>query len=647
MITPSRPPDTYKCKKAILKNVMNDNDAFLRITDAVIRMNHLTILVYQFIKAYYLYCIDTNIQVPTIDEDGNFVGLVFRVVSQGSNRGPPLKYTNAIIVKELESFYEAHFKQVLYEPPISRHKLSGCIGYAKVTIMTGFQNNIKVHFMRHLFGYINVVFDEVNKEVYESLITKSKKKIYRVELRRELKKVKNDILNNTLTAEEKYHKWITENRSKIVPSEYEVSIPYDVKVTPLKYLQFMIYMNTHLEKMGKRQFHCFPLRTDIVPKCIEIDTATLLELCMDTDTKQYRNGKNAIENAKPFLWDKYFKMNNKAFTHNKDYTFDYGIKTDGVSISTRFILKKFYNKKVPKSNAFAGDEFPYLEDLSKEQQKDLKEAHCVYVDPNKGNLIYCIDDDDKVFRYTRAQRLNETKRLKAQKTIKKFKKEHNISAIETTISEHNSKTCDFKTFMNYLKAKNIANVKLFEHYEKDFIRKLKLRTYINTQRSESKLIRNLNTVYKTDERPVVMIYGDCNIGKQMKHIISTPMIGLKRTIAKVFPVINFDEYRTSCLDWRTEKYNNNAKVMDKHGKTKKLHSVLVSTIPNNENTECKTSFQNRDRNSVLNIKKITKWYLEKGERIYNYRRDIKLPERNLEEKTVTVSAMKSSKHCIT
>jgi len=98
-----------------------------------------------------------------------------------------------------------------------------------------------------------------------------------------------------------------------------------------------------------------------------------------------------------------------------------------------------------------------------------------------------------------------------------------------------------------------------------------------------------------------------------------------------FPVINFDEYRTSCLDWRTEKYNNNAKVMDKHGKTKKLHSVLVYTIPTNDKTECKTSFQNRDRNSVLNIKKLTKWYLEKGERIYNYRRDIKLPERNLEE----------------
>jgi hypothetical protein len=79
--------------------------------------------------------------------------------------------------------------------------------------------------MRHLFGYINVVFDEANKDIYESLITKAKQKVYRIELRRELKKVKNDILNNTLTADKKYHKWITENRPKIVPSVYAVSIP--------------------------------------------------------------------------------------------------------------------------------------------------------------------------------------------------------------------------------------------------------------------------------------------------------------------------------------------------------------------------------------------------------------------------------------
>ena len=46
----------------------------------------------------------------------------------------------------------------------------------------------------------------------------------------------------------------------------------------------------------------------------------------------------------------------------------------------------------------------------------------MYVDPGKTNIIYCIDDDDNVFRYTRKQRLFETKRLRTQKIVKNIKK---------------------------------------------------------------------------------------------------------------------------------------------------------------------------------------------------------------------------------
>jgi len=105
------------------------------------------------------------------------------------------------------------------------------------------------------------------------------------------------------------------------------------------------------------------------------------------------------------------------------------------------------------------------------------------------------------------------------------------------------------------------------------------------------------------------------------------MIGLKRKISKYFDVINFDEFRTSCLDWRTEKYNNNVNIKyNKNGllKTKKLHAVLVSDIPTLNSSICKKSFQNRDRNSVLNIRKLTHYYLETKERIERYKRGIKL-----------------------
>lgn len=59
-----------------------------------------------------------------------------------------------------------------------------------------------------------------------------------------------------------------------------------------------------------------------------------------------------------------------------------------------------------------------------------------------------------------------------------------------------------------MKAKNKANVKLFEHYEKEFIRKLKLRTYINTQRSESKLIHNMKKIYDENKKEIVICHGD-------------------------------------------------------------------------------------------------------------------------------------------
>ena len=57
---------------------------------------------------------------------------------------------------------------------------------------------------------------------------------------------------------------------------------------------------------------------------------------------------------------------------------------------------------------------------------------------------------------------------------------------QTEISEQSSKTCNYEKFKEYLRVKSKANKELFEHYEKEFIRKLKLRTFINTQRSESK-----------------------------------------------------------------------------------------------------------------------------------------------------------------
>jgi hypothetical protein len=607
-----KPPDLpfYKCIKCPIKNIIKDDNALYRIKDAVIKTNKIIISTYQFMKLYCLHELKVTQSLPIIDK--NFVNKCIMVVSNGDNRGPPLKCENKILFEKLSKFYDKEFKQLCVGEKQSSKKINQILNYSIVVIITSYENNIKCHFINRLFRYINKVFHDDNKDTKKETI-------------KELKKVKNDILNNTLKSDKKYHKWIKKNRTKLIPKEYNKSIPYDVKKEPLKYFPFMIHINNQLQKLEMKQFHCFPLRKDVVPKSIELDTAGLLELMIDNDSKKYRNGKNAIEQAKKELWGKFFKTDNCVFKHGKNYIFDYSIKTDGISISIRFIRKDKYGKKVRQQKNIDNNDFIYIDNLKKKEIKNIKQnCNVVYIDPNKGNLIYCVDNNNKFFRYTRKQRLRETQRLKHQKIINNFKDENNLKEIETSISDKNSKTCNYVKFKQYLKAKNKANDKLFEHYEKEFIRKLKLRTYINTQRSESKLINNMKKIYSENKKEIVICHGDWGISKQMKHIISTPQIGMKRMLKKYFKVYNVDEFRTSCLDNRTEEKNNNAFIKRKNGKNKKLHSVLVSTIPKLNSSECKTSYQNRDRNSVLNIRKIVKMWFDKKERPYRYRRNIKL-----------------------
>ena len=609
-------PDIYKCCKTQLKNITKDSFVIDRIKDAVIRSNHIIITTYQFIKAYYLYQYDNELDLPTIDK--NFIDKCFKVVSKRTGGGRPIKVDNKSLLEQLTSFYNDQFAEVLDEEKVKNLKLNQVLAYAKVSMMTAFTNNIKIHFFSRLFRFVNASFplpEDSTKEV-----------IYKQ--RSELKAVKSDLVNKTLKSNPKYHDWIKAIRDKVLPTKYTKSYPYDVKANPMKYLSHMVYMNKELEKVGYKQFHCFPLRSDIVPKYVEIDTASLLELMIDKGSKQYRNGKGQIEKSKEILWDMFFKMSRKEFDYNKRYTFDYCIKTDGIGVSIRFIDKDYYGKKV-KSRKRVKDniEFPYFDELSKTELDTLKDKYnIVYIDPNKGNLIYCIDDDGNTFRYTRKQRIRETQRVKHLRVITKYKKQNGLIKYETAISSENSKSCNYENYMKYLKVKNKSNTKLFSYYEAEFLRKMKMRRFINTQRSESKMINNMKQIYEKDDKKILLAYGDCNVGKQMRHIISTPMIGLKRRLKKEFIVLNVDEYRTSCLDHRTEERNWNAKVFNsKRNMMSKLHSVLVSTILN-KNSEVVNSYQNRDYNSVMNIKKIVNRWIEKRERPYRYCRNITLSE---------------------
>ena len=626
----------YKSKKGILNKKIIKNNYLIKIRESVIRVHHIIVTTMQFIKAYCLYQIKNNKPIPEINID--FVDMCIKAVTIKDTRGPSFKGTNKDLLETLQDYYVNEFEGTLRESKISTTKLNQTLKYARDQIITAYENNINMHFISRLFRYVNCVFGEKNKDELSEL--KGKELTERKhELRREYMIVKNDILNGTNKAPEIYTKWIKINRPLLIPTNYEESIPYDLKVDPQKYIKYMIYMNNELEIIGRKQFHCFPLRTDLVPKFIRLDTASLLELMYDTDTKKMRDNLKAYKKE---IWNKIFKMSNKMFKYGKKdnledneniYVFDYAIMTDGISIVSLFVRRDQFEKifKLNPKPIKNKKEFLYIDEIPEEIDTLKKKYNIIYVDPGKDNIIYCLNDSDQdlnnsniFFRYTRTQRLNETGRLHNQELIKKFKKDRDLNKIEKEISEQNSKTINYTKFMEYLKVKNKANSKLFIEYEEEFFRKMKLRTYICTKRSESKLVRNIKNIYgQNNNKEILMIYGDCNIGKQLRGIISTPMIGIKRMLSRNFRLLNIDEFRTSCLDYRTEERVQNACVK-KGNKKKAIHRVLVSKIREGLNGKPIYSYQNRDKNAVRNMRKIFNYYLKYKERPNRYDRSLKI-----------------------
>jgi hypothetical protein len=300
------PPDYFN-KKGILKNLLRDLNDLDVFKDAVIRTNKIIIPVLQFIEAYYLWCYDTNQTLPEFDEKGNFISLVFSVILRTDIKS--LKESNKVIYRPMMEFYDNHFIKVLCEPPLTSTHINQVLSYAKISIMTIIRNNIKVHFVKRLFGYINAIWDHANAHNYEQRKTRKEKLAFRKALRSKLKAVKNDILNGTQTCHPDYRQWCSGTRALLVPLVYEKSIPYDLEVNPFKYLRYMVFMNKHLELMNMKQFHCFPLRSQLIPKSIEIDTIGLMDLfypgsgydSFHTDLKALIESQNQIETLQQLI----------------------------------------------------------------------------------------------------------------------------------------------------------------------------------------------------------------------------------------------------------------------------------------------------------------------------------------------------------
>ena len=631
-----KPPDKYKCIKLPINSILNNNEEsqniFNTIQDAVYRTNYITTKTSLLLR---LWCLDkyhNGIDIPFINE--NTIKMCMKSLILASS-GPKPKNNNLLLLNEFKNLHNFTLEDGV--------NLSSILNYYAITILTSIETNIKMHF----FDYVNRFINSYFKVFYKDEITN---KEFKKQLFKDLYVVKNDILNGTLKANVKFHNWINEYRFKIVPEEFEINYYYDVKATPQKYLKYMIFMNIELEKIEGKMYQFFPLQSSIIPNHIQIDTKSVIELLVDKGKKEYLDN---IEVNKEFLWDKFFNITQKI----KDYKFDNTIITDGYATSLRFIHndyiegEKIKKEKMKKGRKDAKEmteeykeqkkldkkilqdekkelnklkqkdkpkkiekiqEFPYIDDVEK---VDLEGKH-IFIDPGKRSLFTMMNDDGRFYSYTNKQRVNETKRLKYQNILKKYRDELEITSKENELSLYNSKSCNINKYREFITKKINTNEVLYKLYQNNKFRQYKWYAFINKKRTEDNM---LNKIEKTYTKDSIIIIGDWSIGKQMKNFISTPNLSLKRKLQERFKVYNIDEYRTSCLNYKTEELSKNLYLVDKINKERKMHSILTYKMENKRN-----GCINRDKNGCKNIQKVFNYYIEYDERPERYKRGVDL-----------------------
>ena len=663
-----KPPDKecYKCIKMSLEKLIrdetyNDRNVLKVINDVVKRANNIVCKTYMLLRLIILDKYHNNQDLPNIDVD--FINIAFKVFINSSGKKSLCK-NNKIVLENLKSYYDSNIFGDLEDGT----NLNPILIYSAKTMYISIINNIKLNFIAYLNRYINSIF-------YKKYETEIKDKDFKKQLCRELNTVKDDIINNTLKSDSKYHDWLNTNRKYLVPIlNVEESIYPDLHTYPLKYLKYMIYLTGKLESMQLLQFQFFPLQTNAVPKNIRIDNRGLITLFENNVSDKFK----IANQIKDRLWNNIFNIKKNT----KKYKFDYSIITDGYSVALQFInnegknkknkmiekmqrgknekeallkgksndekelikkrikeekiekeelqkhnkkehiskkIKEQKNKKKDLKTSNTQSEFPYIEDVPK---TEIGNKH-IFIDPGKRTLLTMLDNKGVFYQYHNSQYIRETKRLIYSKKTNTLKKELNIVEIETTLSNYNSKTINYTNFQMYIKHKIEANKILTEKYFDKRFRKFKWYSFINKKRTEDNLLNSIENTYSKDHK---IIIGDWSIGKQMSNFISTPNIRLKRKLKERFDVYNFDEYKTSCINYKTEKESGNLifkikenttcnRFISKIGKKVEMHSILTYQMENQ-----RLGCINRDKNAVYNIRKIFNYYMLHNERPEVYKR---------------------------
>ena len=618
------PPDpdeqVYRIIKCPLKCVLKKHDLLQPIIDkAVFDINDIVILSYQFIRLYLLDKYNNNVDLPTINKQ--FVLDVMKTVSSADTKAGqktnPDNIKNATGKADIKRFYGTDFSHLVSNKPSYTNK-THILATSANEMITCITTNISTHFIDHLFRYIHCLFKQARLIEIKTIKDKVKRKeLYKV-INQDIRDLKSDLINDKIKlSKPEYHEWIKATRPFLFPIKITKSVAYDVKVNPEKYIKHSFFINKKIEEMGRRPYQVIPMRNNIVPKHIVLNTGAMVDLIDDKKQLIFNYNKSELvlhaKKHQSHIWSKILKLEKKHIFKQKDYVFYNQIITDGFSCSLLFILKKYKNKvygeRLPTMNTET--EFTRLEDLTKSKCDGYLQTDkykLVSLDPGKIRPITMIDENNKFFKYTACRRRFETYTKRSNAIILQEKQKNGIIQKETEMSNYKSNTFSTADFKQFITKKTEINNDLKAFYRQKLFRKLAFRRFVRTKQSEIKLLNEIENTYLTKDeikqgKKLVILHGDYSRTTQMKGCIPTPNIGIKKLLMTRFEIVDVNEYNTSKLYNKTLKKMENVVVKRKKHK-KSLHEILTPK------EEAKNRiFVNRDANACKNIFLLGKCYL--------------------------------------
>jgi hypothetical protein len=399
-------------------------------------------------------------------------------------------------------------------------------------------------------------------------LPEEQRKSIKREFRSDIGKVKDDLMFGTTTCLEEFRGIMEWDRQAYLPN-LRVSVPYDLKADPFSFFPGFMYLHRHLD--GK--FRHLSLIDSIIPKNITLDTQALQELFGIRRETPMDETWGRVFNMN----HKDFKMKGKVFHHSIHTDgLSVSILFEDPPRRVRLYQKKGKTRKKknrkkgetrrkgginpPRNNPTRkkvihpkGPITPPLEGLSLlgpqpipistivpnppntyVHEKFILDKTIVAIDPNKEDLISAVGegltfnpenpDMLSTFRYTKCQRNFETKIRANQKLRDKMAKQHTVvetfSGVRSSIKELETsiptkKTADPVQFKIYLERKIRVSYLLSEYYEQEIFRKIRWHTFINTQRSEAKLINRFASIYGQPGKVIVCF------GTMIRPILST------------------------------------------------------------------------------------------------------------------------------